>query len=594
MKKFGWMSMAVVLASSPFALTLAHAAEDVPFEACRNVVRVSDAKQLQAYIKKGCLNVTQDFATPNASDTVKTSPAILRIGLALGNMAKTQYIPDLEKRIKYWEGVKSCFDKPSSSAACQKRVSAIEGTYGSFVGKLRQELAQANLTDDKKVKSELNSFKTDSLGFIPEGFPKAVEGDLSSSEIKSANDQLAKRSGSSDSIEKNAQKAYVKTMGEGVLKNGLYLVSYLPKPASVDNGSAKWSKGDWDKTLDRLIADAKHEIAVTHRAIEENKVNFPPIGTRDFNIFKGEDRDLMYFATMKPEMEKYLAKHPSDCGAAIAAVKWMPKLEHDKFLNNILAFAAGSVGGAGMGAAKELTGIARWGSAAIGTAGGYAGVAMLGNDYMNTHYEERAARTQVAKIGVEKDKNGKSVEGDLVDPAKYAQAKDAADHWVKNQAVGLLAFGGGAAVFGKLSSSIARAMVASKPAAREAAAASLTKELMHAKDPEKLMHEIQTTTPAQYHENVMAVTESDQARHGLMLAKKTNESLRQMVDDKMLDQKELAQVEELLQKSEPKLALALAAKGKCKGEECHIKSVDEIGDDLEKAKKTCSAPGAAK
>ncbi|MFL5814184.1 MAG: hypothetical protein ACJ763_11455 [Bdellovibrionia bacterium] len=585
-KNLGWITMTAVMAASPLAPAMAEDA--VPFQACKNVRIVKTDAEKKALEAKGCAAAVE-VATPKIGANLSSSLEAAKIGAMLGDVAKDQYLKDLDKRTKYWVETKKCFESSSPSADCKKKVDEIKGQYGAFVGDLRKNLARSNLSskDGKhQISSELKPFTSSKLPFIPNAFPEAVTGNLQKSEFEVYNDGVARNGAKEKEIEAAAKADYASTLSNGIQKNGLYLVAYLPKPSGASaNGSPEWSNGEWSKTIDRLIQDAQHEKDVTEKAIAKGTVTFPAFSTRDMMpTFDKNERDLMYYATLTPEMEKYLAKNPQDCGAAIAATQWMHKLEWEKMGASFAAFA---VTGAGAGAATKLTGAGKMLSLASMASGGWVGAAMTYNDYQKVQAKAEDTFKQVAKIGVEKGK-----EEDVVDAKQYAEAQEAADHWVRNTALMQGGFLAGGAVVGKAAPTIAKALVSKTKSAKEG----LARLMMKSKDPKKFADGLETLAAksADYRTNLGANLTSPE----VMAAREINLALRKDLDrmeqSGSLKGEDLAQVEDVLLDAHPRVAQRLEAEGKCKGAACMKAAAAEEDKALREAEGACVNPKAAK
>lgn len=594
-KNLGWITMAAVVAASP--LTQAKAGEDaVPFQACKNVhVSKTDAER-EAWEKAhpGCYATVAQSA-PAFGANLATAPEAIKISLLMGDVAKNQYMADLDKRIAYWNDTKKCFDNPSSSATCKKRVDKIENDYGSFVGDLRRNLAQTNVSskDGKKVpSSDLKAFSL-KVPFMPNAFPDAVTGaPLQAPELESATAAANGKKGMSESA---AKVAYAKTLSKGI-ESGLYLVSYLPKPtAPSKSGNPEWTANEWKGTIDHLILDAEKEKSATQKTIDSHVLSFGSFSTKDVVGFVGDkERDLMYYATLTPEMEKYLMKNPQACGTALAAAAWMKNMEHDKTAWNFAAFAVGGVGSGVAKAAEAGTiklgligkGIAK----GVALGGGTVGASMVYTDYDKTQYKAEETYRQLAKIGSEK-----GAEGDVVNAKQYAEAKDAADHFWRNNAVAMAGMGAafkGAQLGAKAASPYAAKLMAatadvfSKNAAK--AKDALKVLFMHSNEPEKLAVELEKSMPAQ----TRSALADPAVEHSIKLSKTISSDMKEMEQGNMIKPDESAEIREMLEQKEPEVARDLELKGECKGEVCHYKAIEKEGSVLRQAKGKCTKVAA--
>jgi hypothetical protein len=586
-KNLGWITMAAVVASSP--LSQARAGETaVPFQACKNVALVDSDAAIAKYEKEhpGC-HASVAISSPGFGAHVNTTMEAVKISNVLAAVGERQVLPDLKARKKYWEGVKACFDNPGSSANCKKQMETIKSAYGGFVGKLRSSLAQANVAQNEKLSagSDLKPFTKSALPglAIPNAFPEAVVGGLSADEVSAANSAKKASLG-------QASAAYTKDLIEGVQKNGLYLVSYLPKPTVGADGSAQWDSKVWSSTIDRLIKDADKEISATDAAIKKGNVKVPSFGTKDLVPGWGkEERDLMFVATLTPEMEKFLVKHPDQCGAAIAAAKWMDSISDEKIVASVASFAVGG------GLTKMPSAIKSFGTlgkavyAGSMAGGGALGVSMLMADHANTIEKAEKEYRALAKIGAEKGK-----EADIADPKKYAEAQTAADKWWSSQIAaqgGFLLGGAAVGLTAKMAApAIAKAWVATGPAVAENLGRIAMKFRGNAK---KFASALEKEVPSEYRGTLGKNLTSREFTRQVTLAEKMGPRLDKMATDPniKMNPNEVDQVEKLVADAEPNVAARLEAEGKCHGEACDGMAANEIGHTTDDAIVHCTTPG---
>lgn len=610
MKKLLISVLGVSVAVSGWAPgAFASESEKAPFKACENVklLKAPDKATREHIVelqKNGCNTIAIEYGLSNiqAQDAATT----ILIGTMLRDVARDQYLPDLKERRKYWEDVKSCFEKSKPSPECQEKISNIKENYGNFVGSLRQDLAQSRLAERKGidhggktvvisktgVSRELHPFDAGKLAFLPNTFPDAVSGSLQDAEMNVAeaiykSSSKNKELGSKDAalikkLESEAKKQYVTDLSQGIQEHGLYLVAYLPKPTQAnDDGTPAWSNAEWASTIDRLIQDAKHEEEVVKQTVDANVTSFPAFGSRDLlPTWDKDKRDLLYFSSLGPEMEKYLSKNPQDCGLALAATQWMHSNEYKKMA---AGFASMFVGGIGVGVGSQSVGKVGKALAGIAAAGGgWAGFMLVYNDFDNTRFRAKNDFKQLAKIGVEKGK-----EADVVDPNAYAAAQDAANQWVKNTVVmnaAMMGTLGVGAVAGAGAVKMAKGMTGVYASKSPEARAFLSKLFLSSKDPEKLAASIRKDAPKQFAANAednLANTADD-----LLLAKHVNPHLDEI--SKSLKPEELDQIQDELIAARRRLVEEGEKTGSCVSHgDCVAKAVAREEQAVKEAKNSC-------
>lgn len=574
------LSLTAALGITSNALAYDEAGFQKAVPACSKVhlvKTVEEAKDYQAKCGKDAL-VALDVATPGFLKGMEATQSTAKIQTLLSSVAD-RYSADVKKRISYWQDVQNCFG--SSDAKCKETVDKIKSAYGGYIGDLRMQLALSN--DGMKM----TGFDSQKVAYVPNKFPEAVASDLSPAEkanfsqLRASNPNIKDMKDSD--LHKLARKAYEDTLSSGIVKNGLYLVAYLPKPSSTAaDGTAAWSDAEWKSTIGTLINNAKAELKTTQETVDKGTVSFPAVRTSDFVFDWNKDkRDLMYYATLTPELNKYLHDNPDQCGAAKAALSWMDDKKMEKMVGTMAAFA---VTGGGLGVASNAADygmLARGLAGVAAMSGGYVGAAMTYSSIKEAKYTAENSFRQVAKIGVEKGK-----EADVIDPKTVVAAQDALNHIVMNTALmqGAFLVGGTAVGYtGKAAANKVAEFVTSKTPEAKAFVARL---LMRSANPTEAMAQIEKSAPAALKASTHDVLMADPQ---LQLGAAISQDINKIAG--VVKPSELEEVQTLAVEAEPRLEAQLKAEGQChSSQECSAKAIAQEKKAFQDAEDVCMKP----
>ena len=175
---------------------------------------------------------------------------------------------------------------------------------------------------------------------------------------------------------------------QAVIKNGMSLIAYLPAPTFQD-GKPTWDSQAWTGAIQKLIDGGVAEQQQASAALKAGEIG---------SVAKG-NRDLTFFASQVKSMDALLARQPSECATAVAA---LTLAKHEDLVNGNAEMRLLTPGPAGISPYVERLGTAETLAVrAAGTIGSGPGIFMLTQGWQESNFNAAGLPLYSFSIGIQ-------------------------------------------------------------------------------------------------------------------------------------------------------------------------------------------------